>query len=66
MSFHWRIWWSFNSLFPLSIITDVDAERLLTVKTLIEYVEGKLDGMSDLFQDMIPVDYKDPNPDGPQ
>jgi len=47
-------------------IPDVDAERLLTVKTLIEYVEGKLDGMSDLFQDMIPVAYKDPNPDGPQ
>lgn len=47
-------------------IPDVDAERLLTVKTLIEYVEGKLDGLSDLFQDMIPVDYKDPNPDRPQ
>jgi len=47
-------------------IPDVDAERLLTVNTLIEYVEGKLEGMSDLFQDMIPVDYKDPNPDGPQ
>ena len=45
--------------FPLS---DVDAERLLTVKTLIEYIEEKLHGKSDLFQDMIPVEYKDPNP----
>jgi len=43
-------------------IPDVDAERLLTVKTLIEYIEEKLHGKSDLFQDMIPVEYKDPNP----
>jgi len=44
-------------------IPDVDAERLLTVKTLIEYIGEKLDGQSDLFQDMIPVHYKDPNPE---
>jgi len=44
-------------------IPDVDAERLLTVKVLIEYIQEKLDGQVDVFQDMIPVQYKDPNPE---
>lgn len=38
-------------------IPDVDAERLLTVKTLIEYIEDKIEGSKDMFGDFVPVDY---------
>lgn len=36
-------------------IPDVDAERLLTVRMLIEYISDKIDGSRDLFEDYDPV-----------
>jgi len=41
-------------------IPDVDAERLLTVKTLIEYIEEKIEGSVDIFEDLVPKDYVPP------
>ena len=35
--------------------SDVDAERLLTVRMLIEYISDKIDGSRDLFEDYDPV-----------
>jgi hypothetical protein len=43
-------------------IPDEDAEKLLMVKTLVNYIEEKLTDQVDMFQDMLYQDKENPPP----
>ena len=45
-----------------STIPDEDAEKLLMVKTLVNYIEEKLTDQVDMFQDMMYQDKENPPP----